>query len=823
MSPKNNTPKVSVLNSYRVLAGKFAAIVAIAIAGTSEARAQDTSGSASQEENETVKLSDFVVTSSATTGYGETNSYTATRVGLPIIDTPLSIEVVTSQQLKDQGVLSFMDAFTYTSNISGDASSFEGISGGGDAHMTERGFSMLVLRDGFIDPVNLNSENADRIEIIKGPDTVFFGAASPGGIINVISKKPEHTPSGSIDYTYGSYGYSKVRLDVTGPLTQVSNVDFRIFAEYQDSGGWIDYTYARSKIVTPSFTWKPLKNLSINVQYNYDYEHYNELGFTTFGSNEFLNDYANPPQAILNYLGLTAAQVQARWKNNEVTWAGDVQAATGEVPYWLANYQPFLAPQGARFNPGGPDAYEQDVNNTLTVEMAYSLNDYISLRYGFLASNINSSHLLPGLGLNNGDGTIAINANAGFDNQEIITHQVDFLFKKDFSFLKNKLVVSYQYARNTEQTTNDLLDLAAYPYGGANALLFYNPYTMPPVRLSLIPLTPNPNGSLGSSNVIESGYTVSWASSWFNDRLNILAGVRFDKNQSAPLGLPVLNTINTKANLPMVGATYRIAKDVSFFASYSKTYTPTGQLSITGNGVTAADNPHVLPAETGSGYDIGLKVDALQGRLSGTFTVFQDERSGIASEDLAARVADPRNSAANGGFSGPESVDYFVAGGLERTQGVEADFIYKVTGNLLLLASGSYMPVARTITDPGTSPGTYDYDIEILGKRRIQNAPERMASLWAKYDFKSGTLKNLSIGAGVHYSSEVMDQENYLWYLENPSFVTLEGMVSYHLPIHGHDVTFRVNGKNLTNVTYFQGGIVQAPPREIFFNTELRF
>ena len=72
--------------------------------------------------------------------------------------------------------------------------------------MTERGFEMLVLRDGFTYPIDLNAENADRIEVIKGPDTVFFGAASPGGILNVISKKPQHVQSESIDYTYGSYG-----------------------------------------------------------------------------------------------------------------------------------------------------------------------------------------------------------------------------------------------------------------------------------------------------------------------------------------------------------------------------------------------------------------------------------------------------------------------------------------------------------------------------------------------------------------------------------------------------------------------------------------
>jgi outer membrane receptor protein involved in Fe transport len=575
--------------------------------------------------------------------------------------------------------------------------------------------------------------------------------------------------------------------------------------------------------VSPSLTWKPWKNLSVNVTYNYDYEKYNQLAFTTFGSNEFLQDYANPPAVILNSLGLTAAQARARWQSNEVAWAGDVQAATGEVPYWLANYQTFLAPEGAKFNPGGPDAYEKDINSTLTSEIVYRLNDYLSFRYGFLASNVTSSYLLPNMGLNNGDGTIAINPQAGYADHEVITHQIDALIKADLPFVKNKIVVGYQYARNTSQNTDDAVDLAAYPLGGAQALQAYNPYTMPPVRLSLLPLTPEPDGSYGSNNVIESGYTVSWAGSWFDGRLNTLAGIRADKNENKPIGAPALAPVYTKDNLPMVGATFRVVKDVSLFASYSKTYTPTTTMSITGPGVLPSDNPHVLPPETGSGYDIGFKVDALDGHLSGTLTYFEDERTGIASEDLAARVADPRNSAANGGFSGPKSVDYFVAGGLERTKGIEADVIYSVNKNYSLIFSGSYMPVARTITDPGTTVGSYDYDIEILGKRRLVNAPEQMAAFWNKYSFTTGPLKNFSVGAGVHYSSEVMDQQNYLWYLEDPSFVTLEAMVAYHLSIGGREVSFQVNGKNLTNVYYYQGGVVAAPPREVYFNTEIKF
>jgi iron complex outermembrane receptor protein len=267
----------------------------------------------------------------------------------------------------------------------------------------------------------------------------------------------------------------------------------------------------------------------------------------------------------------------------------------------------------------------------------------------------------------------------------------------------------------------------------------------------------------------------------------------------------------------MAGATFRVVKGLSLFASYSKTYTPTSELSITGSGVVPSDNAHLLPPETGSGYDFGIKVDAFDSRLTGTLSFFQDERSGIASENLAATDADPR------GFTGSRTIIDWTSGGLERTRGVEADLIYHVTQNYMFLFAGSYMPYAKTVTDPSTAPGSYIYQIEITDGRRLQNAPEQMVSIWNKYEFTTGPLQNFSVGAGLRYSSEIIPENNNLWGIVDPSFVTCEAMISYHTRTFGRSLTVQLNGRNLGNVTYYQGGIVQAPPREIFVNVALGF
>jgi outer membrane receptor protein involved in Fe transport len=252
------------------ISSKTAAVLALSLCVTLQSRAQSApaADASRADESDPIVLSEFSVISSGDTGYGATNAYTATRIGVPILKTPLNIQVVTAQLMDDQAAYNFQNAIRYVSGVSGDSQNFEA----GNLFLpqstqsTIRGFVPNVfLRNGFRRTSNLNTENAERIEIVKGPASVFFGQSAPGGVVNIISRKPSSIASASIDATYGSYDFKKVRADVTGPIAP--GLAYRVYASHEDSDDWRDFTFKRQTTFNPSLSWQPNSRISMSFEY----------------------------------------------------------------------------------------------------------------------------------------------------------------------------------------------------------------------------------------------------------------------------------------------------------------------------------------------------------------------------------------------------------------------------------------------------------------------------------------------------------------------------------------------------------------------------
>ncbi len=137
-----------------------------------------------------VVLCPFEVGSKKDTSYGATNSLTATRTARPINETPLAIRVLTAEFLKDTGASSsFTDAFRYVPSVVPDnRSEGEGQNISGSVIGYARGFPLTgVLRNGVSRNGAFSLRNLERVGFLKGPVSVFFGAAEPGGTVNYIT------------------------------------------------------------------------------------------------------------------------------------------------------------------------------------------------------------------------------------------------------------------------------------------------------------------------------------------------------------------------------------------------------------------------------------------------------------------------------------------------------------------------------------------------------------------------------------------------------------------------------------------------------------
>jgi outer membrane receptor for ferric coprogen and ferric-rhodotorulic acid len=153
--------------------------------------------------------------------YSHPNASTANKTDTSIMETPFSVQVVPQQILKDQQVVNLQDA---TKNISGVQTGF------GYCNLyqnfTIRGFETTnILRNGqrnaegvgrsMVEMANVNS-----IEVLKGPTEMLYGRLDPGGMVNVITNKPQDTAYYSLRNLVLIICIARP-LYATGPLTKI--------------------------------------------------------------------------------------------------------------------------------------------------------------------------------------------------------------------------------------------------------------------------------------------------------------------------------------------------------------------------------------------------------------------------------------------------------------------------------------------------------------------------------------------------------------------------------------------------------------------------
>lgn len=201
-------------------------------------------------------------------GYTASQASTASKSDVPIKEEAQSINVVTRQTLADYQVRSLGDAMKFVSGVS------QGNTlGGSRDSLVKRGFGTnddgSILRDGVRSNLGRNfSATTERVEVLKGPASMLYGALEPGGLVNIISKKPEYTQSTTLSGSAYSEGGGTMALDTTGPLGD-TGLAYRLIAERGHEDYWRNYGVNESTLVAPSLTWTG-ERASLNLSYEYN-------------------------------------------------------------------------------------------------------------------------------------------------------------------------------------------------------------------------------------------------------------------------------------------------------------------------------------------------------------------------------------------------------------------------------------------------------------------------------------------------------------------------------------------------------------------------
>lgn len=515
------------------------------------------------------------ISNPANKSYSAANATAATKINTPIMETPYSTKVITQQVFKDQQIIRLDDAIR---NVAGVQSSF---TNGGDSDIfIIRGFPTLnFYRDGFLVPSGLGGgnlkrqvANLDRIEVLKGPGSALYGRNEPGGIVNIVTKRPLATPYYSLQQQFGSYDFYRTTADATGPITEDDTLLYRVNLSYENAGSFRDFVKTDTVFFAPSLTW----NISDRTQANLDieYQHFDNT-----------NDSGIPP------IGNRPAPVP-------------INRQTGEPLNSMT--------RGDRTYVGAHWSHEFNDDWKLTHRFGAEFFDAQSLFTFYFGEATPNGDLINIKGnFENLDG------NRGFNNG--ITHQQNYYTTLNLNgkfktgILKHNTLWGFDYFVIDNQDSGACC--GAFPE--EQAFNIFNP-----VYQTSLPA----NNFVPTFDVTQNWYGLYWQDQIkfpFNIYGNV--GVRYD-NAKGINNFNGLTTTDDDKVSPRGGLLWQPVKWLALYGNYSENFGVS-------NSLFNALGQRALPPTTAEQWELGAKTQFFDGRLNATFAYFELTRKNSSVAD----------------------------------------------------------------------------------------------------------------------------------------------------------------------------------------------
>lgn len=200
--------------------------------------------------------------------YTRTNATSGTKTDTSIFDTPVTVQVVSKAVMNDQQAIGLGNVLQ---NISGVSPGW-GFGVNGNESIQIRGFNNdSIYRGGVLTPNSnfISLANVQRVEVLKGPAGMLFGRTQPGGLVNVVTKRPLKESYYSVQQQFGSYGTYRTLLDVTGALNQSGTLLYRVNYEHLESGSFRNHLRDDRDFIAPSLTWHITQNTQLDLDFMY--------------------------------------------------------------------------------------------------------------------------------------------------------------------------------------------------------------------------------------------------------------------------------------------------------------------------------------------------------------------------------------------------------------------------------------------------------------------------------------------------------------------------------------------------------------------------
>ena len=670
----------------------------------------------------------------------------------PLLDTPQTITVVTKDVMDQQNLLGLRDVLSTLPGITFGAG--EGGGGYGDS-ITLRGFNANsdITTDGVRDSAQYTRSdtfNLEAIELVNGANSVYSGAGSVGGNINLVSKVARSGDFTVLQAGAGTDNYGRITVDSNTEFEEGSAFRVNAMAHQNDAPGRDYETFERWGIA-PSLAI----GLDSDTRFTVSYLHQSDDNIPQYGV-PYFSAYGGPLPGVdpENYYGY----------HNVDTQEVEVDMLTGTFEH--------------DFNP----------NTTLRSLARYQQVDQLSIVDApqgtwCLANGINAATGAACAARN----TYQPSGPRGLQRDTrntLAVSQTDVISRFQTGAVGHSLVAGVSISREEfDLETGNLFRTAT----GATVPL-------PPMSIS------DPfSVYTGPINFIRSGITQGTLDNQaiyvfdtlaFSERWMLNLGARYEHNK----GDTVAYTFNTTAGSPQLGQVtgrtafendddlfsyragliFKPVSNASLYLAYANSKTPS-KASV--NGSCTAQTCNVDP-ETAVNIELGAKWD-VNNRLALTAAVFRNEREEF-------KVADPLNP---DNPSGEQQLD-----GQARVDGVTLGAAGQLTDAWSVFANVTWL-------DSEVLQGISDYDknrgvVDPLAGRPLSGTPERSGSVWTTYELSQWTF-----GYGITY------QGGYEWYNASggatgdiKGYTTHRAMVAYDI---NERLTLQLNANNLFDKEYY--------------------
>lgn len=194
----------------------------------------------------------------------------ATKINAPLIETPRSVSVITKKELDERAASNVVEAVRYTAGVTTASTGFDPrydvIMLRGQV-LSLNGDYRDGLRQYYVNYGNFPTEpySLERVEVVKGPVSVLYGAGSPGGIINKVSKEPLEQPFHEVGILWGTKDRVQATFDLSGPVKQGDdNLFYRLTGLARVGDTNFDIADDRY-MLQPSLRWSPDAATSLTV------------------------------------------------------------------------------------------------------------------------------------------------------------------------------------------------------------------------------------------------------------------------------------------------------------------------------------------------------------------------------------------------------------------------------------------------------------------------------------------------------------------------------------------------------------------------------